>query len=107
MIFQIITVFACLAVASASPSGLGLLGPGAILTAPTAGGILTAPGILGAPALALGGAGVVTRGGGVVGVGPAGATVAGPPTAPATIIGPSGTVSAKGLWGPTLAGVVG
>ncbi|KAG5892355.1 hypothetical protein JTB14_035969 [Gonioctena quinquepunctata] len=134
----LVTLFATLALTAAAPSGiglgwggLGLVAPGAVLAAPTAGAVISgpiargavlgvpsagaiigAPGIIGAPigvagpiGVAAPGAVALTRGGGAISVSGAGAVVSGPPTAPATIVGPSGTVRADGLWGPTLAGV--
>ncbi|XP_057653995.1 calphotin-like [Diorhabda carinulata] len=68
-----------------------------------------APAVIPAPIaapVAPAGAVAVTNGGGVVEVSGHGAVVSGPKTAPVVIEGPSGTVKAKGLWGPTLAGVL-
>ncbi|XP_044254614.1 glycine-rich cell wall structural protein-like [Tribolium madens] len=47
------------------------------------------------------GLGVVTNGGGTIGVSAHGAAVKGPGTAPVVVAGPSGKIAADGLWGPT------
>ncbi|EFA02523.1 collagen, type I, alpha 1b [Tribolium castaneum] len=45
--------------------------------------------------------GVITKGGGTIGVSEHGAAIRGPPTAPVIVAGPSGKIKADGLWGPT------
>lgn len=78
--------------------GLGLgLGHGAVLAAPA---VVAAPAVAAVAPVAVG-HGVVTNGGGTIGVGAHGAAVRGPPTAPVVVAGPSGKIAADGLWGPT------
>lgn len=87
---------------------------GAVLTSvPSAGWIGASPIGIAAPVAAVApvavaaplGAGIITKGGGSIGVSGAGAVVSGPPTAPAIIKGPAGKIVADGLWGPTLEGL--
>lgn len=81
---------------------------GAVLTSvPSAGWIGASPIGIAAPVAVAAplGAGIITKGGGSIGVSGAGAVVSGPPTAPAIIKGPAGKIVADGLWGPTLEGL--
>ncbi|KAL1509239.1 hypothetical protein ABEB36_004005 [Hypothenemus hampei] len=116
----------------AGPTSTGAIidGPrttGAVLTGPTStGAVLTSvaapiavagPKYITAPVAAVAapvaavaapyglGLGVVTNGGGTIGVSGKGAVISGPPTAPVLVSGPSGKVSADGLWGPTYEGL--
>ncbi|XP_044255110.1 collagen alpha-2(I) chain-like [Tribolium madens] len=117
------------ALSAASPSGIlggavlagpaGIAGPigtlgwggGAVLTAPTAGAVISGPGLGLAAPLALAaapiavaaplGVGAITNGGGTISASGAGAAIRGPGTAPVVVAGPSGKIAADGLWGPT------
>ncbi|RZB39668.1 hypothetical protein BDFB_010570 [Asbolus verrucosus] len=136
--YQIVAVFAILAVASAAPSGhiggavvagpagvvtshgavgavghglglgLGLAhgGASAVVAGPTASAVVSGPVAGLGLGLGLGhvgalGGGVITNGGGAIGVSAHGAAVRGPGTAPVVVAGPSGKIAAAGLWGPT------
>ncbi|MGO1215207.1 UNVERIFIED_CONTAM: hypothetical protein M9610_24230, partial [Salmonella sp. NW982] len=120
----VVAFLACVAVASAAPSGLGW-GLGATLIAPSAAAIstgplgigalgLAGPAIIGTSAIAaapwglaapaaigVGGVGAITAGGGSIAATGHGAAIRGPPTAPVVVAGPSGKIAADGLWGPT------
>ncbi|EFA02524.1 elastin [Tribolium castaneum] len=116
-----VAVIASLAALSAAkPSGIlggGLLagpigwGGGAVLTAPSAGAVISGPALGLAAPLAVAaapvaiaaplGVGAITNGGGTIAATAAGAAVRGPGTAPVVVAGPSGKIAADGLWGPT------